>query len=137
MGIRRNARENALQVLFQIEFNSGDLDEVLEEFRQSRRVKEKEREYGEHLVRGVIDHREEIDKIIQSHSKNWRISRMDLIDRNLLRLAAFEMIYQPDLAPAIIINEAVEIAKKYGGKESATFINGILDELRRECHERQ
>ncbi len=113
------------------------MDAVLEKFLAVRKADEKEREYCRYLVRGVTGHREEIDAEIQSLSKNWKISRMGLIDRNILRLAAFELMYAGDLAAAIVINEAVEIAKKFGGEGSANFINGVLDGLTKRIKSRQ
>lgn len=137
MSKRRHARESALQILFQFEFDGSRLDAVIEKFLAVRKADEKEREYCRYLVRGVTGHREEIDAEIQSLSKNWKISRMGLIDRNILRLAAFELMYAGDLAAAIVINEAVEIAKKFGGEGSANFINGVLDGLTKRIKSRQ
>jgi transcription antitermination protein NusB len=131
MSKRRHARESALQILFQLEFDIDHLDAVVEKFWKTREPDEEEREYCRYLVHGVDEHRKEIDHEIQANSKNWRISRMDLVDRNILRLAAFELMYDPDLAAAIIINEAVEIAKKFGGEDSPTFVNGVLDGMRK------
>ncbi len=83
------------------------------------------------LVNGIISNQEKIDNIIQKVSEHWRISRMALVDRNILRMAVFELLYEENIAPAIIINEAIEIAKKYSGDEAATFVNGVLDAIRK------
>jgi len=126
---RRHARESALQILFQLEFNSDRPDAVNDTFWENRASDDKELEYCRFLVRGVMAHREEIDNEIQANSRNWKIERMDIIDRNILRMAAFELMYEKDLAAAIIINEAIEIAKKFGSEGSGIFINGVLDGL--------
>ena len=80
----------------------------------------------------ITSHRENIDHLIQSVSANWRISRMAIVDRNILRMAVSELLYEESLAPAIVINEAIEIAKKYSSEDGATFVNGILDAVRKE-----
>jgi N utilization substance protein B len=129
MGKRRKARESALQVLFQLEFDDAQPQQALERFWENRRTSEEIRKYTGWLVKGIITHREEIDSLIQSASEHWRISRMAVVDRNVLRMAVFELLHEQDLAPAIVINEAIEIAKKYSSGEAATFINGILDAI--------
>ncbi|MBC7364994.1 MAG: transcription antitermination factor NusB, partial [Candidatus Aminicenantes bacterium] len=85
------------------------------------------KEYAEWLVRGIYEHLAEVDQKIQEASRNWRLERMANVDRNVLRLAVFEMLFEKNLAPPIIINEAIEIAKKYSGQEAGVFVNGILD----------
>jgi N utilization substance protein B len=85
--------------------------------------------FAEHLVRGVHMHRDEIDQIIVSASENWRIDRMSIVDRNILRIALFEMLYCPDVPPKASINEAIDIGKKFGSQDSGSFINGILDHV--------
>lgn len=131
MGRRRKARESALQILYQLEFDRAEVDEKITQFWKKKRATEDIREYCRWLIEGVLSRLEEIDAAIQSTSEHWRISRMTLIDRNILRLAAFELLAAEALAPAIIINEAIEIAKKYSGPEAAIFVNGILDALRK------
>lgn len=131
MGQRRKARESALQILYQLEFDTAEPDQAVRAFWRKKRVPEATKEYTRWLVHGILDHREELDEAIQKISRHWRIARMGLVDRNILRLAAFELLYAQPTAPAIIINEAIEIAKKFSGPEAATFVNGILDALRR------
>jgi N utilization substance protein B len=131
MGQRRKARESALQILYELEFGAVEPDEAIGAFWRKKRVPEATREYSRWLVRGILDHREELDGAIQEISRHWRIARMGLVDRNILRLAAFELLYARPTAPAIVINEAIELAKKFSGPETATFVNGILDALRR------
>jgi len=87
------------------------------------------RPFAEHLVRGVHMHRDEIDQLIVSASENWRLDRMSLVDRNILRIALFEMLYCPDVPPKASINEAIDIGKKFGSEDSGAFINGVLDHV--------
>jgi len=124
---RRESREAALQILFQLEFCESS--EVPDLSRISKNNQNSE--YAQRLVQGVVAHKDEIDPLIQSYSQNWRISRMLLIDRNIMRLAVYELLFEEDMAVAVVINEAVELAKKFGCSESARFINGILDALSR------
>jgi len=124
---RREAREAALQILFQIEFDELKETSSLEHFWPNR--ESQSNKYVRELVEGVLSNKVEIDSLIQSYSKNWRISRMLLIDRNVLRMAVYEMLFEEGMAAAIVINEAVELAKKFGSSDSAKFINGILDAL--------
>jgi len=131
MGKRRKARECALQMLYELEFDSDELDEKIRQFWRKKKASEEIREYSRWLVKGVFSRRQEIDEAIQSTSEHWRISRMTLVDRNILRLAAFELLAAETLAPAIVINEAIEIAKRFSGPEAAIFVNGILDALRK------
>jgi len=132
MGRRRRAREYALQILFQMEFESGGADEVLRMFwERDDPPPQAVREYAEWLVRTVLEKRSDVDGFLQEASDNWRLSRMAVVDRNILRIAACELLNVPDLAPAIIINEAIEIARKYSGDQAAVFVNGILDAVRK------
>ena len=129
MGKRRKARESTLQILFQLEFNDSEVDKAFRLFWKDKKATKDVKDYCRWLVKGVISHRESIDKNIQSVSKHWRLSRMPVVDRNILRMAVFELLNEEDVEPAIIINEAIEIAKKYSGEQAATFVNGVLDTL--------
>ncbi len=129
MGRRRKARERALQILFQSEFDDSTPDLIIQQFWQDKKASPEERRYCDQLVRGIHTHRARIDDVIQSVSENWRVARMLMVDRNILRIAVFELFWGERLAPGIVINEAMEIAKKFSGERSATFINGILDAL--------
>ena len=131
MGPRRKARECALQILFQVEFNPADPPTLIRRYWEGQKISAAVREYAGWLVETTLARRAEIDAAIQAASENWRLARMGVVDRNILRIAACEMLYEPALAPAIVINEAIEIAKRYGGQESATFVNGILDAVRK------
>jgi N utilization substance protein B len=131
MGKRRAARERALRALFELEFNDASPEEILARPAEGRRPQAIDEAYALRLVRGILARREEIDGLIRTASKNWRVSRMGVVDRNVLRLAIFEMLEDALIAPAIIMNEALEIAKRYSGEEAAVFINGVLDAVGR------
>ena len=131
MGNRRKARESALQILFQLDFDQASMEEALRGYWVDRQAREDVKEYTRWLVSGIISRRQSLDGIIQEYSRNWRVSRMAVVDRNLLRMAVFELVFEPAIAPAIIINEAIEIAKKFGSEQSAQFANGILDSIRK------
>ena len=132
MGKRRKARESTLQILFQLEFDDSQQTKLIDSFWQNKRASKEIMEHSRWLVKGILSHREEIDRLIQSVSANWRIARMAIVDRNILRIAVFELLYEENLAPAIVINEAIEIAKKYSSEDAATFVNGLLDAARKE-----
>lgn len=136
MGRRRKAREIALQILFQIEFNDHDLDQIFDQYWTSRPAQKDVKEYSRWLVKNVIEQKETLDMAIQAVSRNWRLDRMAVIDRNILRLAVFELRGEENMAPAIIINEAIEIAKKFSGSRAATFINGVLDAVHKKGDKR-
>jgi N utilization substance protein B len=127
--MRRQSRELALQILFQIEFAPQiEYAEFLEVFEQT--FDEGVIEYADLLITGVKAHRDTIDGLIQSGAQHWKVGRMALVDRNILRMAVYEMKFMTDvLKPNIAINEAVELAKKYGSTESGGFVNGILDQI--------
>ncbi len=136
MGKRRAARENALQVLFELEFNDIGVEEVLARHWAEKKTDKAVEEYASWLVRGIMARRREIDEIVQSSAKNWRVSRMALVDRNILRIAAFELLEEKFLTPGIIINEAIEIAKRYSSDEAAVFVNGVLDAVRKKIEKK-
>jgi transcription antitermination protein NusB len=131
MGKRRKARECALQILFQLEFNATDAEALIRGYWTHQKASAEIKEYGTWLVRGIRSGQDEVDRIIQDASEHWRIVRMAVVDRNILRIAVFEMLNEKTLVPAIVINEAIEIAKKYSGEEASVFINGILDAVRK------
>ena len=157
MGKRREARERAVQFLFQYDLNPpGDLPAALEQFWESQRAaaiaEEKKaatwgqpvelppptadeaavRLFAEPLIRGALEHREEADELIKRHAKNWDLHRIAAVDRNILRLAIFEMLHRDDIPPVVSINEAVDIAKKFSTQDSGKFVNGILDKVKSE-----
>lgn len=156
-GKRREARERAVQFLFQHEMNPPEsLDKTLEEFWQTQRANAHAEKiegatwgqqqelppptadqaavqlFADPLIRGVLEHCEKIDAEIQKHAKNWSLQRMAAVDRNVLRLATYEMLFREDIPPIVSINEAVDIAKKFSTQDSGKFVNGILDQVRKE-----
>ncbi|MFC2165166.1 transcription antitermination factor NusB [Acidobacteriota bacterium] len=132
MGQRRKSREGTLQILFQLEFDDSEPDDVIKQFWKGKKASREIKDYSSFLIKGIISHQDSIDRIIQSASDHWRLSRMAVVDRNILRMAVFELLYEEGLAPAIVINEAIEVSKKFSSEQAAQFINGILDALRRQ-----
>jgi N utilization substance protein B len=129
---RRKAREYALQILFQADFTGKKSDrEALSEFWSAKKENADVRKFTEDLVEGTLDKIEEIDTTIEKVTENWLLKRMAAVDRNILRFAAYEILYRKDIPAAVTINEALEIAKKYSSLESASFLNGVLDRLAR------
>jgi len=157
MGKRREARERAVQFLFQYDLNPPeDLAQCLTSFWESQRAavladdkgpakwgqaielppptteELAMRQFADPLIRGALEHREEIDQCIKKCVQNWDLPRIAAVDRNILRLAIYEMLYREDIPPVVTINEAVEIAKKFSTQDSGRFVNGILDKIRGE-----
>ena len=132
MTSRHEARLAAVQFLFQRDFNPGDLEPALRDFWAARGGKERVREFAEALVRGVEEHRAELDVLLGRYAEHWEVGRMGAVDRNVMRVALFEMYHRPDIPPVVSINEAVELAKEFGGLESGRFVNGVLDRACRE-----
>ena len=129
MTVRRRAREIALQVLYQLDIGQGDPREVLGVYFENFRPSEKAREFCHRLIEGVWQHREEIDRLIEENAENWTLKRMAVVDRNILRLAAYELTHCPDIPFKATLNEAIELAKRFGNDDSGAFINGILDKI--------
>ncbi len=129
MGLRREGRELALQMLYAQDSQKSELRETLRGFRDGVEAVQRVREFAEGLVLGVQEHQTEIDEAIKARSKNWSLSRMPRVDLNIMRLATFELLFRSDIPKKVSINEAIEIAKKFGDKESPAFVNGILDEM--------
>ncbi|MEY2407959.1 MAG: transcription antitermination protein NusB [Verrucomicrobiota bacterium] len=158
MGKRREARERAVQFLFQNDLNPPEnLDEALAQFWEAQRTaaiaEEKEgkatwgepvdlpppgddelamRQFAEPLIRGALIHRDEADGFIRKYCKNWDLPRIAAVDRNILRLAIYEMLHREDIPPVVSINEAVDIAKRFSTEDSGRFVNGILDSVKKE-----
>ena len=131
MGLRREARELALQMLYALDSNSSiGLRETLQIFREEQSdISGRVREFAEGLVQGVQSQREIIDEAIKARSKNWSLTRMPRVDLNVMRLAAYELMFRTDIPKKVTINEAIEIVRRFGDKESPAFVNGILDEI--------
>lgn len=128
--IRRKGREIALQILYQIEIANVDLNEALDTYKSYLNINElKAFSFAEELLKGIIKEKEFLDEIIIKYTKNWPIERLNINDKNILRIALYEFFFRPDIHPVVSINEAVELAKIYGTDESPSFINGILDRV--------
>ena len=133
MGTRRKSRELALQMLFQADLGQQPADDVRKTFWKGRGDVEREVQgFADDIFRVAQDRSEDIDKLITAHAANWRIDRMAAVDRNVLRAAVAEMLGYPTTPRAIVINEAIEIARKFSAPESAQFINGVLDSIGKE-----
>ena len=130
MGNRRRSRELAMQALYQMEMNQDHSREAVELFCKHFGVTENVKPFFLRLVEGVKKVQREIDPLIKSFSENWKISRMSRADRNIMRIAVYEILYCDDIPPKVSINEAIDIGKKYGTEDSGPFINGILDSIR-------
>ena len=130
MGTRRQSRELAMQALFYMDMRKDASEEMLEHFCGCFCTSKKSRPFLIKLVNGVIDKRAQIDGLVEQFSQNWKISRMSCVDRNVMRIAVYEMLYCDDIPPKVSINEAVDIGKKFGTQESGAFINGIMDSIR-------
>ena len=139
-GVRRRARETALQILYFLDANEGDgarlgVEEASRRyyasFLEELPLADGEgREYADELVRGVWERREEVDAAVQRSSRNWRVERMARVDRNILRLATYEVLFSKDVPAKAVLNEAIEIAKRFGTADSPAFVNGVLDKLK-------
>lgn len=133
MGKRRKARELALQFLYQLDLQSEeDLTRHLPEFWRRHPVDQEVRSFAEQLVRGTKLHQQKIDELIVQYAERWDLERMAVVDRNILREGIFELLWASEVPPKVVINEALEIAKKFSTQESSSFINGILDRVHKE-----
>jgi N utilization substance protein B len=129
MSVRRRAREIALQVLYQLDIDPQDPKKVVALHWENFQPSEQAREFCLRLAEGVLQNRKDIDRLIEENSENWTLKRMAVVDRNILRLATFELRYCPDIPFKVTLNEAIELAKKFGTDDSGAFINGILDKI--------
>lgn len=129
MGTRRKSRELAMQALFCMDMLNNESSELMEQLQGMLKLAPDNERFYMTLIRGVLENRSRIDALIEQFSSNWKISRMGCVDRNILRIAAYELLFCPDIPPKVSINEAVDIGKLYGTEESGAFINGILDSL--------
>ena len=132
MGSRRKAREYALQMLFQWDITKDNIESVMAGFWSNIDEPPAVIEFANQLVTRTIEHVEEIDAIVQRHAEHWRLDRMAVVDRNLLRLATQEFMYDKETPKTVVINEAIEIARRFSAQESPQFVNGILDSIRKE-----
>ena len=130
MGKRRKARELALMILYELEFRAGEAKAILDTFWQDHLVPPDVRAFTESLVRGTVESCPELDRLIAANAAHWSLARIALVERNILRLAVYELVYRDDIPERVAINEAIELAKLYGSQESGAFVNGILDQIR-------
>jgi N utilization substance protein B len=128
---RRQAREHALQILFQIDMTSDPAGEVIERHWSGREAPPDLRAFSDRLVLGAVAAAARIDELMSAASENWRLERMATVDRNVLRIAIYELLHESQTPAAVSINEAIEVAKRFGGEESAHFVNGVLDAVRK------
>jgi len=129
MGGRRLSRELALKVLFQIDLVNANMEESLKHIFENNKFPEEVKEFTLTIVNGVISNLIEIDKAIKDYTDNWSLERINNIDRNILRIAIYEILYMKDIPKSVSINEAVELAKKYGTNSSFSFVNGVLGKI--------
>jgi len=131
MGVRRDAREAAVQYLYQREIHCDGDDSNLEEFYRLRGLSPAARKFCDGLLRGWMARHEEVDNFIRQNAHNYEFGRLSAVDRNILRLGCYELLDCPEVPPAVVINEAIEIAKKFSTSESGKFVNGVLDNIRK------
>jgi N utilization substance protein B len=129
MGARRRGREAALQILFAIDSTGVEIELALREHFAFLAATFEGREYAEELARGVSANAPAIDEMLRKVSEHWRLERMPRVDRNILRLSAYELMFLPDVPRRVTLNEAIELAKRYGGEGSPGFVNGVLDRI--------
>jgi N utilization substance protein B len=129
--VRRKARERALQFLFGLDFTGYAWDEVVEDFWAVHLTRPSVRRYAERVIRGVCEQRHELDREIADALRNWSPERVGRVERNVLRIALFEMRCIPDVPATVAINEALEVTKRFGADDAPRFVNGVLDRLRK------
>ena len=132
MSGRHESRTLAVQFLFQRDFNQGDLEEALGDFWPEHKAGPKVRQFAEELIRGVESERAGLDEQLTRFAANWEVKRMGAVDRNVMRLALYEMNFRPDIPPVVSVNEAVELAKELSSDEAGRFVNGLLDRALRD-----
>src|SRR5262245_3131201 len=134
MGKRRRAREAAVQYHFWRDLQRGEGPDKIDEFWEFCPAPERVREFAQPLIEGMVAHLSDIDERIRRYCENYEFRRISAVDRNVLRLAIYEMLYRGDIPPVVSINEAIELAKAYGGTDSGRFVNGILDRIRKDLN---
>ncbi|MCM8771738.1 MAG: transcription antitermination factor NusB [Candidatus Omnitrophica bacterium] len=134
--LRRKAREYALKILYMMDIKKERNSSILETFWENIEEKEEVKKFANEIVTGVIENLENIDKVISTVSLNWDIERMGYIDRNILRIGTYEILYRDDIPPVVSINEGIELSKIYGDEDSPKFVNGILHKVK-EIHEKK
>ncbi len=130
MGSRRKARMLAIQALYQVDLTQDPVEDTMAALWGNAHISPEVWDFAKRLIRGVREHMVEIDGLMLSRSEHWKIDRMALVDRNILRLAIYELLYCPDIPERVTINEAIELGKRFSTDESGSFINGVLDQIR-------
>ena len=131
MSSRRQARERALQLLFQWDIH-GHTRHWLDQFWEQQKISDEGRQFAEQVLQGVMTHGKELDALLGGAATNWKVSRMPIVDRNILRAALYELLWMPEIPAKVTIDEAIELAKKFADEEGKAFVNGILDRLLRD-----
>ncbi|MCK4565065.1 MAG: transcription antitermination factor NusB [Verrucomicrobia bacterium] len=132
MNGRRATREWIIQFLFQLDFNATPIDIALKDFWEGKEPIDREKNYAEEIIKGVVQRKDELDDRLSQYAKRWDSERMGAVDRTVMRVALFEMLYRDDVPPVVSINEAVHFAKDFSSFQSGRFVNGVLDRIRKE-----
>jgi N utilization substance protein B len=133
LGKRRKSRELVLKVLYQLAITNQDPQQAIARLQKHFSENEEKDDFSERIVLGVLEHCGEIDRLIEQCSENWRLDRMTIIDRAILRMATFELLYCEEIPPKVALNEAIDLGKRFGSEDSGSFINGILDQILKEA----
>lgn len=130
MGKRRKSREHALKILYRRDITNEDIDEIIKNYWEENNINSGITGFSELLVKGTVNNLEKIDNYIEKVSEHWALDRMGVIDRNILRISVHELLFMEDIPSKVTIDEAIEIAKKFGTDDSANFVNGLLDKIK-------
>ena len=129
---RRKTREWIIQFLFQLDFNPEPIEIAIKDFWEGKEPIEREKTYAEEIIKGVVQRKDELDDRLSQYAKRWDSERMGAVDRTVMRVALFEMLYRDDVPPVVSINEAVHFAKDFSSFQSGRFVNGVLDRIRKD-----
>jgi N utilization substance protein B len=132
LSTRRKSRELALQALYQWNITRQDPFLILDQQKVNFSPADEEDEFAQQIIVGVLEHYNHIDELIEKFSEHWRLDRISIIDRNILRMAIFELLFREDIPPRVTLNEAIDLGKRFGSEDSSAFINGILDHIQKE-----
>jgi N utilization substance protein B len=132
LSTRRKSRELALQALYQWNITRQDPSLILDQQKINFSPAEEDDEFAQQIIVGVLEHYNHIDELIEKFSEHWRLDRISIIDRNILRMAIFELLFREDIPPRVTLNEAIDLGKRFGSEDSSAFINGILDRIQKE-----
>ncbi len=131
MAARRKSRELALQMLFQWELGGHPPEQVVSTFLAGKKIDTEVESFARALFEGAVSEVASLDQLVSQHAEHWRLERMAAVDRNIIRVALFELLHHPETPPPVVINEALEIARRFSGEDSVQFVNGILDGIRK------